>query len=464
MLTLKFLGAAETVTGSKFYLSDEKTNILIDCGLFQGLKELRIRNRNPFPIPPASIDYCILTHAHIDHSGYLPCLIKEGFRGKVFTTPSTSDLLKIMLPDSAHLQEEEAKYANKKGFSKHKPALPLYTVNEAYESLKYIEPINYNKEISLSSNCSFKFYDAGHLLGSAFIEIKFKKGFGSQKLLFTGDLGRYNMPILKNPTTIVDADYLILESTYGNRIHSHISIYETLEYVINESIKRGGCLLIPSFAIGRTQEILYVIRELQEKKRILENIEVHIDSPMAIEATEIFLRHPEDHDLETQAMEKGGKSPLKCDNFHINRSVEESKSLNLLTKNAVIISADGMCTGGRILHHLYNRISNPKTTILFVGFQAIGTRGRSILDGAPKVKIFGESLMVNAKIISIDSFSCHADYFESVQWLKNFKNPPKKIFLVHGEPDACQSLSEKIKENLNWNAHIPKLEEELRLD
>ncbi|MCD6205086.1 MAG: MBL fold metallo-hydrolase [Candidatus Marinimicrobia bacterium] len=463
MTRLTFLGATGTVTGSKHLLETDGKKFLIDCGMFQGLKELRLRNWAEFPVDPASIDAIILTHAHIDHSGYLPKLVQMGFKGTIYATPSTTDLCRIMLPDSAHLQEEDAKYANKKQFTKHKPALPLYFLSDAENALDLFESLPYGKKIDLSPNVTLCYRDAGHILGSAFVDIRIKNGDEEKRVLFSGDLGRPNQPILRDPHTVFGTDYLILESTYGDRLHGERDRKEDLARVINDSYERGGVLIIPSFAVGRTQEILYTIRELEEEKRI-PVMPVFVDSPMAINATTVFQKNAQDHDLESKVAEIKGIDILKTTDLRFARTAEQSKAINSIASRAIIISASGMVTGGRILHHLFNRLANPKNTVLFIGYQAEGTRGRSILEGAETIKIHGQHIPVKAKIEQISGFSAHADYNEILAWLSNFNEAPKNIFIVHGEASQSAALSKRIQSRFNWNTMIPKYLESVTLD
>ncbi|MDZ7370598.1 MAG: MBL fold metallo-hydrolase, partial [candidate division KSB1 bacterium] len=367
MAKLTFLGAAGTVTGSRHLLTIDGKNYLIDCGMFQGRKEDRLRNWEPFEIPPEQIESVFLTHAHIDHSGWLPRLVKEGFRGSVYCTYATHDLCKIMLKDSAHLQEEDAKWANKKGFTKHKPALPLYTVDDAKEALKFFQPLYYGQEYYRAiPNRRVKFKDAGHILGSSFIEIKREDGEKTRKLVFGGDFGRAEQPLLKAPTQIFNVDYLILESTYGDRLHGPKDPAAELVRVVNESIDRGGVLVIPAFAVGRTQMLLYLLREFQEKQ-LIPPIPIYIDSPMAIESVDVYAKHPADLDLQSRMEVYRGKNLFKPKNLHICRTQEQSQAVNRIEKEAIIISSSGMATGGRILHHLAARLPDERNTILFIG-------------------------------------------------------------------------------------------------
>jgi metallo-beta-lactamase family protein len=463
MAQLTFLGANETVTGSRFFLEAEKTRLLIDCGLFQGLKQDRLKNWDPFPIPPSEIDRVVLTHAHLDHTGYLPRLVKQGFTGKIHSTWSTFDLCSIMLKDSGHIQEEDARWANKKKFSKHAPALPLYTVKDAENSLKYFEPVFYGTNLFFTDSLRIKFKDAGHILGSALIDIKNTSSKRIRKILFSGDLGRPNRPILRDPVQAFEVDYLVVESTYGDRLHDPKPPEEELSRVINESMKRGGSLIIPSFAVGRTQELLFSIRELEEQGKI-PSLPVFVDSPMAIDATTVFEKRKGDYDLTSKVLELQGKNILKPHNIKFCRSTDESKQIDEQNFPGIIISASGMVEGGRILHHLAHRLPNPQNTILFIGFQAAGTRGRSMLEGKPTVKIHGQQIPIRARIENISGFSAHADYNEILAWLMGFNRPPTKTFIVHGEPESSKALAEKIKTRLGWNVVIPKFMERFEID
>lgn len=455
MAKLTFLGATQTVTGSKFLLEADGKKLLIDCGLFQGLKELRLRNWADFPLDPTSIDAVILTHAHIDHTGYLPKLVQLGFNGKVYATPATADLCGIMLPDSAHLQEEDAKYANKKQFSRHKPALPLYTVTDAERALELFEPLPYGQKINLSPNVTLCYRDAGHILGSAFVDIRIQQDGDERRILFSGDLGRPAQPILRDPHTVFGTDYLVLESTYGDRLHGETDRKEDLARIIKESYERGGVLIIPSFAVGRTQELLFTIRELEEEQRI-PVMPIFVDSPMAIHATDVFEKNTQDHDLESKVAALKGVEILKTTDLRIAQTAEQSKAINQISGRAIIISASGMVTGGRILHHLSNRLGNPQNTVLFIGYQAEGTRGRTILEGAETVKIHGQQVPINARIEQISGFSAHADYNEILAWLSNFNNAPRKIFIVHGEASQSVALRKRIEEKFGWETIIPE--------
>jgi metallo-beta-lactamase family protein len=463
MTKLTFLGATGTVTGSRFFLEIDGHSLLLDCGLFQGLKKNRLRNWEPFPIAPADLDRVFLTHAHIDHSGYLPRLCKQGFKGKVHCTHATHNLCEILLRDSGHLQEEDATYANKRGFSKHKPALPLYTVEEAEKALSQFEPYHYGEDIFLTDSLRVKFKDAGHILGSSFIDVKSMNDGRANRIVFSGDLGRPARPILRDPVQPFEVDYLILESTYGNRLHQNETPEKDLAAVINASVDRGGVLVIPSFAVGRTQQLLYALRELEEDKEI-PSLPVYVDSPMAIDTTTVFENNKGCYGLVAKVLEIRGTSILKPQQLKFCRHRDESKALNKIKKKAIIISASGMATGGRILHHMRYRLPSGRDTILFIGHQAEGTRGRKILDGNPTVRIHGEDVPIKARVENISGFSAHADYNEILAWLMGFNRPPKQTFIVHGEPDASSSLAEKITARLGWNVIIPKFQESFTLD
>jgi len=457
-MNLTFLGATQTVTGSKFLLENKDVRVLIDCGLFQGMKELRLRNWEGPPVDPASVDMIILTHAHIDHTGYLPRFVAQGFKGPVYATPATVDLARILLPDAGHLQEEEARYRNKHQLSKHKPALPLYTVENAVAALELLQPVKYGQVVALSSTLAFELMPAGHILGSSFVRVREGGPSAEKTALFTGDIGRYDQPIILDPTPVDAADYVVLESTYGNRLHSDKngrSGKDQLREVVLSTAKRGGTILIPSFAIGRAQELLYILRELEVENQI-PVLPVYVDSPMAIDAFEIFRNHREEHDLEMTELEKAGGNPLYSKRVYFVRTVEDSKAINEHRFPSIIISANGMATGGRILHHLVQRLPDERNSVIFVGFQAAGTRGRLLSEGARQVRIFGVDYPVRAAIYVIDSFSAHGDYSEILRWLRGFKQAPRKTFLVHGEPKAAEAMKGHIQATFQtWQVEVP---------
>lgn len=456
MTSLSFLGAARTVTGSRHLIRHNGMKILVDCGMFQGLKMLRRRNWEPFLIPASEIDYIILTHAHIDHSGFIPRMVKQGFRGRIISTQITAELCEILLKDSGYLQEEEARYANKKGYSKHRPALPLYTVEDAVKSLQYFEFVERNRFVNLNDQIRFRFRNAGHILGSSIVEMWIRDNDRMVKIVFSGDLGRTKTPILKDPEFIREADYLVLEATYGDRLHPPGNPAEKLVPLVNEIYENRSVLLIPAFAVERTQEVIYYLRQLIENGEIPE-VPIYIDSPMAIEVTRLFEEHEEIYDKESfNLLDVDGKSIFRASNIHFTPSRQESKELNERRGPMIIISASGMATGGRILHHLKVRLPFPENIVLMVGYQAAGTRGRSLLDGASTIKIHGEHVPVRADVKYISSFSAHADYNEVLNWLEGLNNKaPKTVFLVHGENDALIAMEQKIKERFAWNCYIP---------
>jgi metallo-beta-lactamase family protein len=453
MGTLTFLGATGTVTGSKYLLDAGGERLMIDCGLFQGEKELRLRNWNPLPVPPSSIQWVVLTHAHLDHIGYIPRLIREGFRGEVLASPATLDLAKLVLPDSGHLQEEDADYANFKGFSKHKPALPLFTYEEAVRSLEHFRPFNDSEALELSPHFTLRFYRAGHILGARMIEVAIRENGVSKRVLFSGDLGRFPQLILREPEVPDPVDYLLVESTYGDRLHPQDDFRLRLASIVESTAERGGTVVIPAFAVGRTQELLYILRELMEERK-LHSLPVHVDSPMGIDVTELYRRHKEDQSLQAEALEAQGTKLFSPPGVHFDRTREESIRLNDLRYPSVIISASGMATGGRVVHHLERCLPDHRNTVLFVGFQAAGTRGQIIESGAEAVKMHGRQVRVRARIETIENLSAHADYGEILGWLRRFRQPAGKTFLVHGEPKAAESLRQKILRELRWDAVV----------
>ena len=462
MASIRFLGATGTVTGSKYLFSHQNNQIMVDCGLFQGLKELRLRNWSPLKMNINELDAIVLTHAHIDHTGYLPRMIKQGYSKPVYCTEATRDLLEIMLLDSAHLQEEDAKYANKKGISKHSPALPLYSIEDAQKAISLLKGIPYNTPFRPTAEVMMTFQDAGHILGSAFVIARWMQNGEERKIVFSGDLGRYKRPILKDPSPIRDADYLLVESTYGDRLHEQGNPKEELTRIINETISRKGIVVIPAFAVGRTQELLYTLREL-ESEGAIPVLPVYVDSPMAIKATKLYSKHTEIYDKEANALKEQGTDVLMTRHTEFTESVDASKRINASEQPCIIISASGMLTGGRILHHLIQRLPRKKNTIVFVGYQAEGTRGRALQRGNDKIKIHGQQIKSAASIETISDFSAHADYNEILNWLSGFEKAPKQTFIVHGEPDSSKNLKKLIDEKLGWYTHIPIYEESVEL-
>jgi metallo-beta-lactamase family protein len=449
--TIQFLGAARCVTGSKFLLRTAGSTTLIDCGLFQGLRELRQRNWEPFPFPPAQIDRVILTHAHIDHTGYLPRLCKEGFEGHVYCTPSTAELLGLLLPDCGHLQEEDARYAAMKSYSKHTPPLPLFTVEEARASLRLLRPMNFAQGVALEDGIVFTYHPTGHILGAGSLEIR----TGKTRLWFSGDLGRYHDEVMNPPTQGSEADYIFVESTYGNRLHASHDVSADLADTINRTARRGGAVLIPAFAIGRTQTMLYHIRQLEDAGRI-PHLPVFIDSPMAVDASALYCEFGHEENLKLDlTMTDDECCPLRCRETTFVRTPEESKRINDLHAPAIIIAASGMATGGRVVHHLANRLPDKRNTVLLVGYQAEGTRGRALLNGEKKLKIHGQFVPVRAEVASISGLSAHGDQRDLMRWLSGFRRAPRRVFLIHGEEDGLNGLAGQIRENLKWPTHIP---------
>ena len=451
-MKITFLGATGTVTGSKYLVETGKTRILIDCGLFQGLKDLRLKNWTPLPINPAEIDAIVLTHAHLDHSGYLPLIIKQGFKGKIYCTQGTQSLCKILLPDSGYLQEEEARYANRHRFSKHSPALPLYTKQDVEKALTYLHPVAFHTPFQINRSMEISFIPAGHILGAAMVNLESK----GKKILFTGDLGRPTDPIMQPPEQVDEADYLIVESTYGNRRHDPQDPKLKLAEIINRTDKRGGVTIIPAFAVGRAQTLLYYL-QLLKKEKLIPDLPVFLNSPMAINASHLYCEYRPEHRLSQQECKD------LCHVAKYIKTVEESKQINTLKTPAVIISASGMVTGGRILHHLKAYAPDAKNTILLAGFQAAGTRGQTIASGAEAVKIHGEYVPIRAEVCMIDNLSAHADYVEILDWLSHFKRAPQTTFITHGEPAAADAMRRRIEETLHWNCLVPNFLDSVEL-
>ena len=451
-MKLSFLGAAGTVTGSRYLLEHKDEHFLVDCGLFQGLKNLRLRNWQPFPIKPKLISSVILTHAHIDHSGYLPLLSKEGFKGTIYSSKATRVLSKLLLEDSARLQEQDADFANRKGFSKHAPARPLYETKDVTRCLRQFSSVAFDKEYRLSKSLSLTLKRAGHILGAASVQLNFK----GKKIVFSGDIGRYNDPIMVDPEGFCETDFLVVESTYGNRVHDNKDPKDILEKLIHQTISRGGTVIIPAFAVGRAQLILFYLEQLRSLGR-LPQVPIYLNSPMAIEASDILCRFPEDIRLSQEQARK------VCSIAEYVTSVERSKQINDDQSSKIIISASGMATGGRVLHHLKSYVTDARHTILFVGFQAVGTRGASLIGGTKNIKIHGIYVPVNAEVHNLDMLSAHADADGLMKWLKNYKRPPQQTFITHGEPAAADALRLRIKDELQWEVHIPESQETVDL-
>jgi metallo-beta-lactamase family protein len=483
MTTLTFLGAARTVTGSKYLLQHDGAKILVDAGLFQGLKELRERNWQGLPIQPKDIDAIVLTHAHLDHCGYLPRLVSHGFRGRIFCTAGTKDLCGIILPDSGRIQEEDAEQANKHGYSKHQPALPLYTENDAMQTLTLLQPVGYERPMPVADGIEVEFLNAGHLLGSAYARIR----IGDRTILFGGDLGRFDRPVLPDPTMVEHADYLLVESTYGDRVHQEDDEGEKLAQAIREVSERGGRMVIPAFAVGRVEELIYWIKKLEAERRI-PILPVFVDSPMAAKALARYTERVNELDPDMQPEERDELAPhgpaahepaerrraqaarerelcaFCTTKFKTVSSTQESKDLTRSKRPAIIISSSGMATGGRVLHHLAACLPDARNTVLLVGFQAEGTRGRRLLNGEKTLRIHGREIPVNAQVARIDSMSAHADSQEILRWLRGFTAPPRRTFLVHGEPGPMDTLRDEIAKRLGWDVHTPAWQEQVTLD
>jgi metallo-beta-lactamase family protein len=449
---LTFFGAAGTVTGSKFLVRWQGRSYLLDCGLFQGVKDLRLRNWAPLPAPAAQPYAVVLSHAHLDHSGHLPRLARDGYRGPVHCTRGTAALLSLLLPDSARLQEEDAARANRLGYSKHRPALPLYTEADAERALRLVRPRPYDAAFSVGPGVDGRFRRAGHILGAATVELTLSTpgAVPPRRLVFSGDLGRWDRPILRDPDLVPEADVLLVEGTYGDRDHAPDPA-DALAQVITETARRGGVVVVPAFAVGRTQELLWTLRTLADQQRI-PPVPVYLDSPLAASVTELYCRHHEDHDLEMRRLNDAGLCPLCTPTFQVVRTADESKALNARPGPFVVIAGSGMATGGRVLHHLRSRLPDPRHTVLLVGYQAEGTRGRLLLDGAPTIKMHGQHVPVRAQVRAIDGLSAHADRSELLRWMRGFSRPPRMTYVVHAEPGPGAALAATIREQLGWNA------------
>jgi len=463
---IQFLGAAGVVTGSKHLINTGDDSgkrgiqVLVDCGLFQGQKEWRERNWQDLPIPAREIDAVILTHAHLDHSGWIPRLVKQGFHGPIYATPATIDLCGVLLPDSGHLQEEDAAFNNRFKTSKHDPALPLYTMQEAQQCLTLFQPVNFEEAQRLSDELTFRFVHAAHILGSSMAEITLTTSTNHSKLLFTGDIGRVRdsqispgRVLRSGPTENESCNYLVMESTYGNREHPHDDPKPELAGLIRATVQRGGSIVIPAFAVERTQKLLFVLKELMESGQI-PRVPVHTDSPMAIKAVQIFLKYADQFSPDTEALIKQYGSPLEWPNFYFDLTPDDSKKINQSKYPTIIVSSSGMATGGRVLHHLIQRLPDPRNLILFIGFQAPGTRGFDIKNGAAEIKMFGQVVPVRAQVAALEQFSDHADTPELLEWLHTFQSTPQQTYLVHGEPAAASQLRDTMVKDLGWNVQV----------
>jgi metallo-beta-lactamase family protein len=451
MAKLRFLGACGTVTGSKFLLEGSRRRLLVDCGVFQGSRENREKNWEAPPFEASRLDGIALTHAHIDHTGYVPRLAKLGYDGPVYATPATVGLLGDLWPDAGHLHEEDARYANQKGYSRHRPALPFFDAEEGKKALRLLRPVRFHDPIAVDSEFSFRFHRVGHILGAAFLAVE----SGGVVTVFSGDVGQHDAPVLKDPEPLTRADYLVLESTYGNRNHPAASPLEELGRIVEQTVARRGVLLIPAFAVGRTQDVLYHLRVLQRRGSIPADLPIFVDSPMATSVVDLYCQHLDEHDLEARELRKKGICPIEGPSVQLVRTAVESKRLNDRRGPMIIISASGMLTGGRVLHHLKRRVPEPDTTLLFVGFQAEGTLGRRILEGARDIRIHGERVPVRADIREVPALSAHADQKGLVAWAATLPSPPRKTFLVHGEPSARDALAAALRSDLGWKVELP---------
>jgi metallo-beta-lactamase family protein len=455
---LTFLGAARTVTGSKYLIEHQGARVLVDCGLFQGLKELRLRNWDAFPVPAADISAIVLTHAHLDHVGYLPRLVAQGFAGRVFCTAGTADLCRLVLPDSGRIQEEDARQANRHHYTKHAPALPLYGERDALRALTLLQPLAYHHPIEVAPGVTIEFSPAGHLLGSAYVLATLS---GGRRILFGGDLGRYNRPVLPDPSNAAAADIVLVESTYGDRDHLPEDDGEGLVEVIEDTAARGGKLIIPAFALGRVEELLYWLRRLERERRI-PVLPVYVDSPMATDALRFYTARVAELDPDMRPGQKE-VSTFATARFQTVASTQQSKELTASRRPAIVISSSGMATGGRVLHHLVQALPDTRNTVLFVGYQAAGTRGRSLVDGAAEVKIHGQWVPVHARVAKIDSMSAHADRNEILRWLGTLPGAPERLYLVHGEPAPMDALRQAVEQRFGWRCHMPTHQEKIDL-
>ena len=463
MPTLSFWGAAGTVTGSKYLIETDHARVLIDCGLFQGGHDLRDRNWQEPPFNAASVDAVIITHAHIDHTGYLPRFVNHGFHGPVYCSAGTADLMKILLPDSARLQEEDADYRNRHQLTKHRPALPLYTEIDARETLKLLQVVpNTGATVGIVKNIQAEFRIAGHILGSSQVLVHLNGDQDLTSVLFSGDLGKYDQPIIRDPVAPPAADYLVVESTYGDRLHDVEAPKVALERIIKAAVARGGAVLIPAFAVGRAQELLYFLRELEDEKRI-PVLPVCVDSPMAALATQAYARRTEEQDDEYAAALKANPNPLRTHNLLVCASREDSKRINSMEGARIIIAASGMMNGGRVLHHALRLLPDENATVVFVGYQAVGTLGRRVADGQKQVKVLGQWVAVKCGIEKIGGFSAHADWKEVLRWLQDLPAPPRRVFITHGEPDAAEAMASHIHERFGWPIEVPQYGERFEL-
>ena len=461
MIKLTFHGAAGTVTGSKYLVETDRRKILVDCGVFQGMRELRLLNWSAPPVDPKVLDNIVLTHAHIDHIGYLPRLVSQGYDRPVFATPPTVDLAGISLLDSAELQEEDAAWRNKKKLTRHEKALPLFTVDDARRAMQLLRPVPFDVWVDIGDGLRFRFRRVGHILGAASVEVDVR-GNGERKLVFfSGDIGRYGNPLTIDPAEPPEMDYLVCESTYGGRLHQPEDPRAVLIDLVNDVVNREAMLLIPAFAVGRTQQIVYLVNELI-RYGLVPRIDIHIDSPMAVLATDVYIKYQSYHGVDVSKL--GGEGcTLGSSNVFVHRKRESSKQLNELQGPAIIISSSGMLTGGRIMHHLMQRLPDPRTTVALVGFMAAGTRGRQLAEGAKEISIHKQLFKVNAQVVHLNGLSGHADFYEILHWLEPVVRAPRRVFITHGEPEQSQAMAQHLKKERGWECHIPQLGETVEL-
>ena len=464
MAKLTFLGAAGTVTGSKYLVEAAGKKLLLDCGIFQGSAELSARNFKPLSADPKNIDYCVLTHAHLDHCGWLPCLVRDGYQGPIYANQATIDLATISLKDSAHLQEEDADRARRNAKHNAEDRHPLYTTDDLDPTLRLLRPVPRTGGFDVSPEFHFDAHDAGHILGSTSLALTITENGRKTVVVFSGDIGRYGEPILNDPATPPRADVLLCESTYGDREHEAGDPASMLADIVNRVAKRGGSIVIPAFAIGRTQTFMYYLRQLEDAQQI-PHLPVYIDSPMALSTTDLYVKYKEDHDVDFSKLESSGdRDPLNVHEFHLTRSVEESKAINNLKTPCIIVSASGMVTGGRVLHHLAQKLPDAKNAIILAGFQAEGTRGRALQEGAKALHLFGQLVPVNAEIITLGQFSAHAGQSELLRWLSALQAAPRKTWLTHGEPAAAQALQTAIKQKFQWDVAVARYLDSVELE
>ena len=468
-IQLRFLGAAESVTGSRHLIEFNHSKVLIDCGLYQE-RALRDRNWEDFGFEPADLDAVLLTHAHLDHCGLLPKLVKEGFKGKVFCTPATAEIAKIVIADSAKIQEEDAEYKKKRHkrakYTPPRPVEALYTIEDAEACTPIFSPVEYEQSVKVADDVEASFYEAGHIFGSSIIKVTVKFDGETRTILFTGDLGRIGKPILKDPAVFEEADYVFVESTYGDRIHTSVEdTKEQLCEAVNKTYADGGNIIVPSFSIERAQEVMYYMNELLMEDRV-PNVMTFLDSPMAVRVTEVFKKHPELYDAEMAQLMAQNESPFTYSGLKLVQSTRESKSINHIKGTIMVIAGSGMCTGGRVKHHLVNNIARPESAVLFVGYQAVGTLGRTIVDSQPndEVRILGEHFPVRANIVQVHGFSAHADKVEILTWLRHLKKPPRKVFVVHGEQESAHSFKDYLTEETGWDIMVPKYQDVVKVD